>query len=120
MHLPKTVYVGRFRKDGRTATTTRKKTAAAWVRDGHEVHTYIPNESEPDAEIDVAFWEKAFLTVLPSAMEAQGWKIGDTPITSGEARINLAAIWATYAYNSKVGFIRANGAEADNNEQEHK
>ncbi|WP_088148156.1 hypothetical protein [Achromobacter denitrificans] len=46
---------------------------------------------------DKEIWQAAFLAVLPAAIEAQGWKHGDKAITSGEARVNLAALWADYA-----------------------
>lgn len=44
-----------------------------------------------------AFLDRAFLTILPSAMNAQGWTFGDKPITSTEDRVNLAARWAEHA-----------------------
>lgn len=46
---------------------------------------------------DLAFWAQVFRDLLPVAIQAQGWKNGDEPITSGEARVGLAASWADYA-----------------------
>lgn len=46
---------------------------------------------------DLYFWEQVFHDLLPVAIQAQGWRTGDVPITSGEARVGLAASWADYA-----------------------
>lgn len=103
MDMPNVVYVGRFRKNGRTAITSREKTAAAWKRDGHEVHAYAPQGSDSQAPgIDVTFWDKAFLALLPAAMTIHGWKLNDVRITSGEDRIQLAAIWAVWACRTRA------------------
>lgn len=44
-----------------------------------------------------AFLDRAFLAILPAAMNAQGWTSGGKPITSTEDRIKLAASWAREA-----------------------
>lgn len=46
---------------------------------------------------DKELWQAAFVALLPSAISASGWKMGDKAITSGEARVGLAAAWADYA-----------------------
>lgn len=46
---------------------------------------------------DLQFWERVFHDLLPVAIQAHGWRDGNTPITSGEARAALAASWADYA-----------------------
>ncbi|MEF3068013.1 hypothetical protein [Pandoraea apista] len=43
------------------------------------------------------FWERSFLAVLPAAMTVQNWSIDGAPVKSGNARINLAALWADSA-----------------------
>lgn len=47
------------------------------------------------------FLDKAFLSVLPVAMQVQGWKFGDQPIASSDDRIKLAAIWAKNALHQR-------------------
>jgi hypothetical protein len=41
------------------------------------------------------FWQRSFLAVLPTAIESQGWKLGDQLIMTGRQKIDLlAAGWA--------------------------
>ncbi|KCB25019.1 hypothetical protein [Bordetella hinzii] len=44
-----------------------------------------------------AFWERAFLASMATALQAQGWKFGDKPISTGDERMRLAGIWADRA-----------------------
>ena len=46
-----------------------------------------------------AFWQRALLAAIPAAMTVENWKINDEPVTSGEARMRLASIWADHALN---------------------
>lgn len=48
-----------------------------------------------------AFLDRVFIAVLPAAMNAQGWKFGDKPITSTEDKIRLARIWAEKALEQR-------------------
>lgn len=53
-----------------------------------------------DKETPISFdhllllWEKAFLDLVPVALNASGWTSDGKPVTSGDARIALAAAWA--------------------------
>lgn len=53
-----------------------------------------------DKETQISFehllllWEKAFLELVPVALNASGWTSDGKPVTSGNARIALAAVWA--------------------------
>lgn len=38
-----------------------------------------------------AFWDRAFLAVIDSCMNIQGWSRGDKPISSLEDRVRLAS-----------------------------
>lgn len=53
------------------------------------------------AEDELSFWEHAFLAMAASAIESQGWKLGDEPITSGDSRMRLCAIWADRAVTER-------------------
>ena len=44
-----------------------------------------------------AFMDRAFLAILPVAMNVQGWTFRDRPINSTEDRVLLAAKWAEEA-----------------------
>jgi len=46
---------------------------------------------------DKEVWQKAFIAVLPYALQAQNWTRDSKAISSGEDRVNLAACWADYA-----------------------
>ncbi|MEX3614553.1 MAG: hypothetical protein VB141_12570 [Burkholderia gladioli] len=46
---------------------------------------------------DLEFWDRVFLSVLSTAIAAQGWVIGNKPVTSGDERVELAARWADHA-----------------------
>ncbi len=48
-----------------------------------------------------AFLDKAFLSVLPTAMNAQGWSFGSEPITSTKDRVTLAKRWAEEALKQR-------------------
>ncbi|MBN9462267.1 MAG: hypothetical protein J0H00_13725 [Burkholderiales bacterium] len=48
-------------------------------------------------------WDRVFLAVLPVAMAAEGWTIGDSPVHSGEDRIRLAELLADRAFNHLRG-----------------
>ena len=48
-----------------------------------------------------AFLDRAFIAILPAAMNAQGWKFGDAPITSTDDRVKLAASWAREALRQR-------------------
>ena len=47
------------------------------------------------------FAEKVFLTMLPVAMQVQGWTIGEEKITNSDQRINLAVIWTKKAVKQR-------------------
>jgi hypothetical protein len=70
--------------DNRRTTVTDPVTTAVETTDGL-------------TQADKDFWERAFIAVLPTAMEAQGWKIGERKISSGDDRNRLAAFWADAA-----------------------
>lgn len=55
----------------------------------------------------VEFWEKAYLAVLPYAMEASGWSHDGKDITTGRERAWLAARWADYASTERLSRIKA-------------
>ncbi|HLP99165.1 MAG TPA: hypothetical protein VK149_12055 [Sideroxyarcus sp.] len=48
-----------------------------------------------------AFLDRAFLSILPAAMNAQGWTFGDTPISSTQDRVKLARRWAEEALKQR-------------------
>lgn len=52
---------------------------------------------EQQAAKEKAFWQRAFVAVLPEAMTAEGWKRAEKPIFGVEDRVNLAADFATSA-----------------------
>ena len=41
-----------------------------------------------------AFLDRAFLAILPAALNAQGWTFGNKPISSTADRVKLAKLWA--------------------------
>lgn len=59
------------------------------------------NDAERQRRERQAFLDRAFLAILPAAMNAQGWKFGDKPITNTEDRIKLAASWAREALSKR-------------------
>lgn len=50
---------------------------------------------------DTAFLDRAYLALLPAAMAAQGWTIGEEKITSSQQRIKLAVMWAREALRQR-------------------
>lgn len=48
-----------------------------------------------------AFLDRAFIATLPAALNADGWKFGDKPITSTDDRVELAARWAVAALKKR-------------------
>lgn len=48
-----------------------------------------------------AFLDRAFIAILPAAMNAQGWSFGDKPISSTEDRVKLARRWAEEAFKQR-------------------
>lgn len=48
-----------------------------------------------------AFLDRAYLSVLAAAMDAQGWKFGDEPINSTRDRVKLAVPWAVEALRQR-------------------
>jgi len=46
---------------------------------------------------ELAFWGSSFLRVLPSSMESTTWTIAGRPVTTGDAKVQLAAQWADSA-----------------------
>lgn len=46
---------------------------------------------------ELAFWERAFLSMAPQAIAASGWTLDNQPATSGDKRMELCAIWADLA-----------------------
>lgn len=59
------------------------------------------NDAERRQRERQAFLDRAFLAILPAAMNAQGWSFGDKPITSMEDRVKLAASWAESALKKR-------------------
>lgn len=51
---------------------------------------------------DQRFWDQVFRDLLPIAIQAQGWRSGDKPITSGQDRVDLAASWADIAVRERL------------------
>lgn len=47
------------------------------------------------------FIDRAFIAALPAAMDVQGWKRGEKPITSLEDRVQLAADFAREAFRRR-------------------
>lgn len=48
-----------------------------------------------------AFLDRAYLSVLPVAMNAQGWTFGGKPIASTQDRVKLAVHWAVEALKQR-------------------
>lgn len=48
-----------------------------------------------------AFLERAFLAALPACVDAQGWSRGTAPISSMDARVQLAWDFATQALKQR-------------------
>lgn len=48
-----------------------------------------------------AFLDRAYLALLPVAMEAQGWTISDKPVQTTVERITLAVRWARTALRQR-------------------
>lgn len=46
---------------------------------------------------EMEFWERAYIAILPIAMNSSGWTINDKQITSGDDKAHLAALWADSA-----------------------
>jgi len=58
----------------------------------------LPNSATNGiVESDAKFWDKAFLTAMPYALQCQGWKFGDRPASKGDERMELCAAWADLA-----------------------
>lgn len=49
-----------------------------------------------------AFWQRAFLSLAPAAMQVRGWRFGETPISSSADRIKLASAWADHALSKAI------------------
>ena len=62
------------------------------------------------------FWDRVFHDLLPVAIKAEGWKAGDVPITSGEARVSLAATWADFALLERSRRIALAAPKTDGND----
>lgn len=50
---------------------------------------------------NAAFLDRAYLALLPAAMQVQGWKINDTLVTKTSQRIELAKRWACEALKQR-------------------
>lgn len=48
-----------------------------------------------------AFLDKAYLAVLPTCMDVQGWKVGDKPVTDAKERVHLAVLFANEALRQR-------------------
>ena len=48
-------------------------------------------------EDELVFWERAFLAVAASAIEAKNWYMDGKPVESGDKRMELCATWADSA-----------------------
>lgn len=55
-----------------------------------------------------AFWQRAYIAVLPAAMTVNDWFIGDVKVSKTEQRILLARKWATEALEQAIsaGMVR--------------
>lgn len=70
---------------------------------------YQAGKRRKKADIDIerrekeerAFRDRVFLAVLPFCMQAQGWKMGDEPITSSNDRVDWAWSVADRATNKR-------------------
>ncbi|MFC4275524.1 hypothetical protein [Achromobacter aloeverae] len=58
-------------------------------------------QAERTLREEQAFWDRAYLVLLPFAFEQQGWKFGDQAITKPQDRTKLAAEWATTALQTR-------------------
>jgi hypothetical protein len=57
-----------------------------------------PNHERPRSlKEERDFWDKAFLAALPECVNGQGWKTGETPLSSLDDRTSLAARFADRA-----------------------
>lgn len=54
-------------------------------------------EKERRRATDEEFWDATFQAVSAAAFQCQGWSRGETPITSLNDRVDLAADWADRA-----------------------
>lgn len=50
-----------------------------------------------------AFTDRAFLALLPVAMQVDGWTMGGKPVTTSEDRVTLAVQWARRATKARKG-----------------
>lgn len=44
-----------------------------------------------------AFWNRCYIALLPTAMQVNGWRIGDKPVSSTAERVDLARRWTDEA-----------------------
>ena len=51
-----------------------------------------------------SMWKQVYLSLLPAAMQVQGWRIGDEKVTSGPQRVRLARLWADEAVKNMPGY----------------
>lgn len=82
-----------------------------------------------DKETPISFdhllllWEKAFLDLVPVALSASGWTSDGKPVTSGDARIALAAVWADAVITEHAKRFapqsNAAGPEVDKEDESH-
>ena len=73
--------------------------AAGLRRKNREV-SYASRQKKKDA-----FWQRAFLAVLPAAFEAQNWTRGSKPISTLPDRLHLAAETADEALKIAMGHL---------------
>ncbi|MDR8920518.1 hypothetical protein [Burkholderia multivorans] len=52
-------------------------------------------------QTEIEFWEKAFLALLPVAMQATTWYVNGRRVTDGDGRVVLAASWADAAFDQR-------------------
>jgi len=58
-------------------------------------------QSERLRDKERAFLERAFLALLPTAMQVENWTLGKEKISTGAQRVKLARIWAQKANSER-------------------
>lgn len=86
-------------RDDEIAAAKKRGYSRGYAAGKRRRHSEI--DSERRRREQQAFLDRVFIAMLPAAMAAQGWKIGDAPVTSSEDRIKLARIWAEKALKQR-------------------
>ena len=73
-------------------------------------------ERERKMSLDPAsaeFFEKAFLELLPVAMQVQGWRLDWKEVRTGKERVELASHWALCACRERLNTLYPEPQEDD-------